>query len=73
MQPTSPYETEVLKWGANPWDHMDVYTTGTTHAKCWTLSKDLAVDETLGPREFSKKLLDIVSMTMAPSSSWQLY
>lgn len=60
MPSTSSTNIEMLKWGENPWD-MEVYTTGATDAKCWTLSKDRAVDETLGPREFSKKLVEIVS------------
>lgn len=61
MPSISLLEMEVLKWGVNPWNHMEAFTTDATQAKCWTLSRNGAVDEILGPQEFSKKLVDIVS------------
>ncbi|RKU48804.1 hypothetical protein DL546_006347 [Coniochaeta pulveracea] len=59
MPSISLLEMEVLKWGVNPWNHMEAFTTDATQAKCWTLSRNGAVDEILGPQEFSKKLVDI--------------
>lgn len=58
-----PAGVDTLRWGVDhlsDLNHMDVYTTDTTQAKCWTLSKDQAQDEDLGQSSFAKKLSCIV-------------
>jgi hypothetical protein len=64
MLSPAPGDVDIHRFGVDDLsvlNHMEVYTTDTTQARCWTLSKDQAQDEDLGKSNFAKKLSSIVS------------
>lgn len=74
---SSPTEFDYRRWGWNATilPKMHVYSTATTQARCWTLSRDHVVDEELDEGNFAKKITSIVSIGLperSPSDELEL-